>query len=133
MSTSDGSGVASAALRTRKWFTLLGYTITGLMTLVLVIYQIATYEPKKKSGPEQEKAMMFSMPPGGKTELIPSQRGKRVVVDGDKFRLHNVYRDGHECAFGEACIDGPLAGVYATNEDLKNPSTVTVTYAGPNK
>lgn len=48
MSTSNANDNASAALKTRQWLTWLGYTVTGVMAIVLVTYQLATYEPKPK-------------------------------------------------------------------------------------
>ena len=80
-------------------------------------------------GPGQEKVMVLTISAGGKSERIPVPPYMHVVMKGDNFRLHNVYRDGHECAFGEACTDGPLAAVYATNEDTKNPNIVSYSYA----
>ncbi|MFA5744774.1 MAG: hypothetical protein WC887_01010 [Candidatus Paceibacterota bacterium] len=67
------------------------------------------------------------LPPGGKSELIPVPSGMHIVMNGDDFLLHNVYTDGHESAFGEpSCVDGPLAGAYATNKTRK---TNIVSYA----
>lgn len=79
------------------------------------------------STPKSQAPLTFSMPPGGRTVLIPANR-KHVVMDGDNFLLHSVYRDGHECASNERCKDGPLAGVYATNLDTVHSNTVTVSY-----
>ncbi len=53
---------------------------------------------------------------GGEFAHITVPPKMHVVMIGNNFRLHNVYQDGHECAFGEHCVDGPLTSVYATNE-----------------
>ena len=45
-----------------------------------------------------------------------------------RFRLHNVYQDGRECAYGDACTNGPLAGVYATNESKEETNVVSYAF-----
>ena len=66
--------------------------------------------------------------PGGKSEPIAIPPDAHVDVTGNNFRVHNVYQDGHECAFGEACTDGPVASVYITNEDTKYQNIVSLTF-----
>ena len=56
------------------------------------------------------------IPAGGKSELIAVPPGMHIVMNGNNFRVHNVYTDGKDCAFGESCIAGPLVGNYAKNE-----------------
>jgi len=130
MSTSNNGSAAPAALRTRNWFKLLGYSITSLVTLVLVMYQIAVYEPKKSGS----AAMVLSMPvralpndapnmpqawraDGSPTDMtkwprvhvpphsnsvhVPSIAGGHIVWGGSGFKVRYVYSDGHECALGD--------------------------------
>jgi hypothetical protein len=84
--------------------------------------------PSEQKPPEKTALLTLSMPPGGKSTHIAVPPRIHVVVTGDKFRTHNVYQDGHECAFGEACVDGPLLYVYVTNEDPENPNVVSYEY-----
>lgn len=59
----------------------------------------------------------LAIPANGKSERIPVPPGMRIVMAGNKFLLHNVYRDGNECSFNQSCPDiGAVAGNYATNE-----------------
>jgi len=58
----------------------------------------------------------LTLPPMGRSELVAVPPQMHIVVIGNNFRVHNVYKDGHECAFGEACVAGPLSGNYVTNE-----------------
>ena len=58
----------------------------------------------------------LTMPAGGVSPRIAVPPNMHVVMIGNEFLLHNVYQDGHECTFGEPCINGPLAAVYATNQ-----------------
>ena len=65
---------------------------------------------------------------GGKFPHIAVPPKMHVVMIGNNFRLHNVYQDGHECAFGEPCVDGPLLYVYATNE-AKETNIISYAFA----
>ena len=65
---------------------------------------------------------------GGEFAHIAVPPKMHVVIIGNNFRLHNVYQDGHECAFGERCVDGPLAFVYATNE-AKETNIISYAFA----
>lgn len=113
--------VNSAALG--KAAPVLHKTLAGIMFMIFVGFPVWDWASGHESA--KKEPLLFSMPPGGRTELIPANR-MHVVMDGDNFRLHNVYRDGHECAFGDSCVDGPLSGVYATNLDKEHPNTVSV-------
>ena len=68
----------------------------------------------------------LTMPAGGVSPRIAVPPNMHVVMIGNEFLLHNVYQDGHECTFGEPCINGPLAAVYATNEATR---TNVISYA----
>ena len=58
------------------------------------------------------------LPPGCRSETIPIHAEKRVIAEGDGFRLVNVYPDGSECSSGGNCP--PFAsGVYFRNETDK--------------
>ena len=72
------------------------------------------------------------LPPGGKSERIPVPQGMRVAMDGEDFRFHCVYRDGHEESFGkreESCPNGDMPFVYAMNGRKKEPNIVSYAYA----
>lgn len=118
-------GVISKGL---KWVGI----VVGIATVVVVtirsVHDLTPEEPRVISASAQSEKMILTMLAGGKSERIPVPPYMHVVMKGDNFRLHNVYRDGHECAFGEACTDGPLAAVYVTNEDTKNPNIVSYSY-----
>ena len=67
------------------------------------------------------------IPAGGRSELVPVPPGMYIVMAGNGFINHTVYRDGHECSFsGTQCPDGAVAGNYATNETQE---TNIVSYA----
>ncbi|MDE2173300.1 MAG: hypothetical protein KGJ31_01715 [Patescibacteria group bacterium] len=66
------------------------------------------------------------MAAAGESARIAVPLKMHVVMVGSNFLLHNVYQDGHECAFGESCADGSLASVYATN---KADETNVISYA----
>lgn len=86
------------------------------------------------AGKERQDAQMLSIPlassaqaswtklvipagVGGKSALIPVPPGMYIVMAGNKFLNHTVYRDGSECSFvGTPCPNGAVAGNYATNE-----------------
>ena len=101
------------------------------VTLLVLTSPVGEWVAKVGGGEGPVVAKSFTMPPGGKSELIPTTHGLRVVMDGDKFRLHTVYRDGRDCAYREkdSCPDGPILGVYAVNEDAVHPNTVSYTHA----
>lgn len=89
--------------------------------------------PKKKdtsesTQPKEEEVKLTipPIPPGGKFDFhVPPD--SHADVTGSNFRVYNVYKDGHECAFGEPCVDGPLEKAYVLNTDKKNQNN-TVSY-----
>lgn len=126
-----------------KYFVALG------LVLLLVGMGYSVYIYKKTSSPQQEKPEKAThivrseiplasspqsswpklvMSAGGRTELIPVPPQMHIVMNGNDFRVHNVYQDGHECAFGESCVAGPLKGNYATNE-AKGTNIISYAFA----
>ncbi len=71
------------------------------------------------------------IPVGGKSEHIPVPPQMRPILFGEEFRVHCVYRDGHEIAFGKGenpCPSGDMPFVYATNE-ARGTNIVLYAYA----
>jgi len=69
------------------------------------------------------------IPANGKSGRISVPPEMHVITtDEVGSRLHNVYQDGSECV--EACTDGPLAGVYITNDSGKE---ITISYSFAHK
>lgn len=67
------------------------------------------------------------IPPRAKSERILVPVGMRIVMDGNQFLNHTVYRDGKDCAFGGSpCPNGDVVGNDATNE---SDETNVVSYA----
>lgn len=60
----------------------------------------------------------LSVEAGGRGYIQLPSGMHHVVVTGDKYRLHTVYADGHECdTFGrETCPDGAVVEYYVSNE-----------------
>lgn len=136
MSTSTDGNAAPAALRTRNWFRLLGYSLTGLMTLVLVIYQIAMYESKQSLSSEKPEAPKAAakpvvplttapqaewprlhMPPNADVPIELPPGMKSVDVIGDNFSLVTKYADNTRCATsGEVkCKKGAVVEIRVEN------------------
>ena len=68
---------------------------------------------------KQEEWPQLVLPAGGESERIRVPYKKRLVMFGKDFRVHCVYRDGHEIDFGEGeepCPEGDMPYVYVTNE-----------------
>lgn len=134
MSTSSDGSAAPAAFRTRNWFKLLGYSITGLITLVLVIYQIEMYEPKKSGPAEQEKAMVLSMTANGDSPHVLTKSGYAVDYKGSGFVLYCVYTDKHKGMNDgrvNTCGDGPMLYQYL-HDTTGDKNTVPYEYVRKN-
>ncbi len=60
--------------------------------------------------------------------MIPVPVGMHIVMVGNRFVLHTVYVDGHDCSFEESgpCPAGAYAGNYTVN---KAAETNIVSYA----
>lgn len=64
-----------------------------------------------------------------RVQYTPAMAGKHIVMKGNNFRLHTVYQDGKECAFGERCdTNKPQAGAYVMNE-AKERNVVSYAFA----
>lgn len=76
------------------------------------------------------KEFRMSLAKNGTSERIPVDPGKTVAMFGEEFRLHCVYRDGHEVSFrkGETpCPKGDMPWVYVTNE-ARETNIILYTY-----
>ena len=66
-----------------------------------------------------------TIPPRGKSGLIRVPPYHHMeIVNGDHYRLHNIYTDGRDCT--ESCTDGPLSGMVVENI---SSGTNVITYA----
>ncbi|MFA5942289.1 MAG: hypothetical protein WC798_01300 [Candidatus Paceibacterota bacterium] len=132
-SSAEAEGTEKAK-RFRKTARRAIVAITVFVILVPITYMVADWKKTSETETARQEAPSsiplasklavaerpkLVMPPRGRSEEIPRAPGMRIVMDGDNFRLHNVYQDGTECASEDACPDGPLRGVYATNESDK--------------
>ncbi len=80
---------------------------------------------------KQEEWPQLVLAEDGESERIPIPFKMRVVTFGEDFRVHCVYRDGHEIDFGkgeEPCPDGDMPYVYVTNE-AEGPNMISYAYA----
>jgi hypothetical protein len=108
----------------------LQLVLAGVMVALLVVFPLWHWIEKPSAGTShatrsevplasspQSTWPKLVIPAGGRSELIPVPQGMHVtMVGGNKFRLHTVYQDGSECAFGDSCPISPQKGVYAKNE-----------------
>lgn len=79
----------------------------------------------------RESWLKLVLAEGGKSQRIPVPPQMTVVMFGEEFRVHCVYRDGHEIDFGkgeEPCPKGNMPFVYATNE-AKGGNIILYAYA----
>lgn len=124
---------------------VLQWVFAGVMVALLVILplwhwvespsvgasQVARSEIPLASSPQSSWPKLV-IPAGGRSERIPVPQSMHVVMGGENFRFHCVYRDGHEESFGKggsSCSDGNMPYVYATNENSKDVNIVSYAYA----
>ncbi|MCR4276083.1 MAG: hypothetical protein NUV90_01730 [Candidatus Parcubacteria bacterium] len=126
-----GIGAALIALNAKeKTAVTLQKVLTWVMLALLIALPVWFWIVTPSTNPQQatrsEVPLASSpqsswpklvIPANGKSERIPVPPGMRIVMAGNKFLLHNVYRNGNECSFNQSCPDvGAVAGNYATNE-----------------
>lgn len=129
----ESQKVFGFVMKAHKWIAIPLAVITVVVVTIWSISDLRHGIWGESSSSQQEKTLTMS--PGGNSERIPGLSGHRVLVDGKKgsFLVHSVYEDGHECAFGETCIDGTVVAIYVTNKDVKNPNIVTWSYTSIKK
>jgi hypothetical protein len=103
-----------------------------LATMAVMLFAAIPLVDRVRGEKQQSEKMTLSMAPNGKSQYVPVPQGKHVVMDGEDFRYHCVYGDGHEESFGKGetrCSDGHVPFVYATNKREKEANVVTYSYA----
>jgi len=124
------SGGTAAMLQTILWVSVF-LLLIGFPAWNGIVGTSNTHQPSSRSetplaSSPQSSWLKLTIPAGGRSAHIPVPPDMHMTAVGNNFRLHNVFVDGSECAFGEQCTDGPLAGVYVTNEAK---GTIIVSYA----
>ncbi len=67
------------------------------------------------SSPQSEWPKL-TIPPNGKSPMIPAVPGMRIMMAGNNFRNYTVYRDGSECAYHGTVCPNQSIGAYAKDE-----------------